>query len=107
MDEQDGLFADPRPVRKPVGPEPDPEALSTWQVAALRKALDAMGLVTMSERQAVIERHAGRPVASLRGLTFAEGLMISKALSAAETKSSGKQGSQWDNRGEDTWIDRM
>jgi hypothetical protein len=80
--------------------------LPGWQLAALRKPLDERGLVTMAERPAFIEQLVGRPVETLRDLTFAEARSASEAMAARKDPSS-TAGSTWDNRGEDTWIDRL
>lgn len=101
----DGLFADPRPVQ-PQQPAINTEELPEWQIASLRKGLDELGLVTMDERQALIVALAGRPVASLRDLTFSEARAITEEL-AARKGPSQTSGSAWDNRDTDTWIDQL
>lgn len=101
----DGLFADPRPAQ-PQASAIDLGALPDWQVAALRKGLDDLGLSSMQERQALIEELAGRPVASLRELTFSEARAISEELTARKGQPESS-GSAWDNRDEDTWIDQL
>ncbi|KQP66909.1 hypothetical protein ASF47_04170 [Nocardioides sp. Leaf285] len=80
--------------------------IADWQIDLLRKALDARGLTTMSERQSAIEAAAGRRVESLRTLTHDEGLHVLSRL--AQAPASGRVGkSAWDDRDEDTWIDRL
>lgn len=87
-------------------PQQQPTPVSDWQVDLLRKALDARGLTTMADRQQVIEAAAGRPVASLRDLTQDKALFVlSKLGEAPAEKVSGN--SAWDDREEDTWIDRL
>jgi DNA polymerase-3 subunit epsilon len=97
------LFGEPATVEASA---PARELLPDWQVANLRKALDALGVDSMTERQALIEDLAGRPVAALRDLTFAEARQVSEAL-AARRRTEASTGSAWDNRDEDTWIDRL
>lgn len=101
----DGLFADPRPVQ-PQPPATNTEALPDWQIASLRKGLDDLGLMTMEERQSLVVELAGRRVASLRDLTFAEARAVTEGLAARKgpTQSSG---SAWDNRDAETWIDQL
>jgi DNA polymerase-3 subunit epsilon len=105
MHDEEALFADPRPAATPR-PAPAAETLPDWQVDNLRKSLDALGLDTMAQRQALIEELAGRPVASLRDLNFTEARTVAEALAARRTDSA-ETGSAWDNRDGDTWIDRL
>ncbi len=104
MDEY--LFGDPDPMPDPRPPTSTSRGIADWQVTRLRSSLDAMGLTDMPERQAVVERLAGRPVASLRDLTFAEAVSVIERLT--RDKAAPKvQGSSWDDREEATWIDRL
>ncbi|QBX55449.1 hypothetical protein EXE58_08270 [Nocardioides seonyuensis] len=106
MHEDGALFGDPRPL--PQRPTPSAgETLPDWQIDRLRKGLDALGLVAMGERQALIEELAGRSVASLRDLTIVEARTIDEKLSARRTTTEASTGSAWDNRDEETWIDRL
>lgn len=82
-----------------------PAPIATWQVDLLRKTLDARGLTEMTDRQQTIEQYAGRPVASLRELTSEEAINILAKL--AEQRPAAGTGSLWDQRDEDTWIDRL
>jgi len=88
---------------------PTPPAITpaaNWQIDLLRKALDGQGLTTMTERQAAIESAIGRPVESLRAMTNDEAI---RALSELGGSSSARSSaaSAWDERDEDTWIDRL
>jgi hypothetical protein len=60
----------------------------------------------MADRQQAIEAAAEHPVESLRALTHDEALGI---LSRLGPSSEGQQRerSTWDNRDENTWIDRL
>lgn len=99
------LFGDDEPATVPVHAEA-PTAIADWQVDLLRKALDARGLTSMSERQQAIEAAAARPVDSLRKLTHEEGLRVLSCL--GQQHGSGRAAkSAWDDREEDTWIDRL
>lgn len=104
MSEDGVLFGspDPEPPRPTI---PTSEGLPRWQIDRLRQRLDALGLVTMAERQALIEELAGRSVASLQQLTSAEARAIDERLTPRRSRAS--EGSSWDNRDEDTWIDRL
>lgn len=59
----------------------------------------------MSDRRALIEEAAGRPVESLRALTHDEGLRVLAKL--GDDAPVRRVGSAWDERDEDTWIDRL
>ena len=85
-------------------PQRAAEPITQWQVDLLRKALDARGLQTMEDRQQAIEDAAGRPVQSLRALTHDEAMTVLTKLRQG-SQTTGR--SQWDERDEDTWIDRL
>lgn len=72
----------------------------------LRKALDARGLTTMAERQQVIEEAVGRSIESLRALTHNEALRVLSQLGQTPAPPTSSN-SAWDDRDEDTWIDRI
>lgn len=60
----------------------------------------------MADRQKAVETAAGRVVESLRALTHDEGLQVLSRL--GQQPSGGRSAaSQWDEREEDTWIDRL
>lgn len=106
MTEDLSLFGDEnQAVSKPRATTP-PAPVADWQVDLLRKALDARGLTTMEGRQQAIEIAVGRPIASLRALTHEEGLRVLSRLGAQPARSRAEK-SAWDDRDEDTWIDRM
>jgi DNA polymerase-3 subunit epsilon len=99
------LFGDDEPEQPATTARVEPP-IADWQVDLLRKALDARGLTTQGERQAAIAEHAGRPVESLRVLTHEEALRVLSRLGQTPAAKSGT-GSAWDERDEDTWIDRL
>ena len=101
----DGLFADLRQPQ-PAPPAVSPDRLADWQVAALRRALDDAGATAMVERQLLIERHAGRPVAALHDLSAVEARTVLEAL-ISQKQSAVDGPSNWDDRDGDTWIDRL
>ena len=104
MHEELSLFGED-PV-EPERPKDQPPPISDWQVDLLRKALDARGLTEMADRQKAIEAAAGRAVESLRTLTQEEALeVLSRLGSESPTRRSAT--SSWDDRDEDTWIDRL
>ncbi|WP_372733376.1 hypothetical protein [Nocardioides sp.] len=83
-----------------------PAPITDWQVDLLRKALDARGHTTMEERQQAIESAAGRKVTSLRSLAHDEGMQVLSRLGPPPSGGQSRRRS-WDDREEDTWIDRL
>ena len=82
-----------------------PAVAARWQIDLLRKGLDSRGVVDLAERQQVIEGVVGRPVESLKALTYDEALSVLKQF--GESAPASRSGSTWDERDEDTWIDRL
>jgi hypothetical protein len=99
------LFGDDQP-EEPARPVRTETSLADWLVDSLREALAARGLTTMAERQQAIEAAAGRPVDSLRSLTRGEALRVLERLGPEQESQTGSK-STWENRDEDTWIDRL
>lgn len=86
--------------------EQRPEPIRDWQVELLRRALDSRGLTQMADRQKAIETAAGRPVESLRSLSQEEALKVLTRF-GSQTPTTPVVTSGWDDREEDTWIDRL
>lgn len=99
------LFGDDVPSIPPVAAAPTSPPVSDWQVDLLRKALDARGLTDQKARRELIEQHAGRSLASLRDLTSEEALRVITALGRDAPQAQTR--SRWDDREDDTWIDRL
>ncbi|MGR7026341.1 hypothetical protein [Geodermatophilus sp. URMC 62] len=100
------LFGDDASPHEPTQPVATEATIADWLVNDIRTALTSRGLTTMAERQEAIEAVVERPVESLRSLTRAEALRVLSSLaSATAPQTSG--GSAWDDRDEDTWIDRL
>jgi hypothetical protein len=98
------LFGDELP-QAPGQPVPRDDSIPDWLVEDIRAALTALGLTTMAERQRAIEAAVERPVESLRALTRAEALRVMASLRSPSAPTDNA--SSWDNRDEDTWIDRL
>ena len=79
------------------------------QVQHIREAFQSAGIDEQSERKALIESVASRPVASLRELLAVEASLVLGAIrKLANAKPAQKSsGSAWDDREEDTWIDKL
>ena len=99
------LFGDDQPD-EPLQPIRTEASIADWLVDAIREAMTARGLTTMAERQHAIEAVAGRSVESLRSLTRAEALRVLTLLGSTPAPQTN-QTSAWDDRDEDTWIDRL
>lgn len=106
MHDEEALFGDPSPDQVPPTSS-DVDGAATWQVEQLRRALDGRGLKDMASRKRIVEELAGRPVTSLRDLSWVEARAIQEALGklGASTQTSAR--SSWDERDEPTWIDRL
>lgn len=78
------------------------------QVAQLRAAFAEAGIHEQHERKALIESYVVRKVDSLRDLHATDAHRLLNLLhqrKEAQPKIVG--GSAWDNREEETWIDRL
>lgn len=78
------------------------------QVLQIRAAFADAGIDQQNERKAVIESCVVRPVNSLRDLYATDArrvLSLIRQRQQARPKVAG--GSAWDNREEETWIDRL
>lgn len=110
MSDDLSLFGDddpglPEPTAAPSQRAPAP--VSDWQIDLIRKALDARGLAEMAARQERVEQVVGRALASLRDLSSEEALAVLSGLGAEPARSPSGEGSAWDQREGDTWIDRL
>lgn len=85
-------------------PVPTEAPIADWLVDAIRTALTDRGLASMAERQHAIEAAVERPVESLRSLTRAEGLRV---ISLLGSMPQSNRTTTWDDRDEETWIDRL
>ena len=103
MSFEPALFGDDEPAEQAQLLAPAP--VKEWQVELLRKSLDSRGLQSMDDRQRLVEEHVGRPIASNRAMTRDEAMaLLTKLGSNAPTRDFT---STWDNRDEETWIDRL
>lgn len=77
------------------------------QVRQIREAFDQAGIILQSERKAVIESTIFREVASIRELRAAEAGRLLARIRQRSAPKKPATGSAWDNREEDTWIDKL
>lgn len=110
MSSDESLFGDdettPTPSSPPAQINPTQQGIAEWQVAQIRQALSRLGLEDMAQRQQTIESFVGRSVEHIRDLRFSEAQALLEHLSKREP-SAITGGSAWDDREEDTWIDRL
>lgn len=83
------------------------ECLPSWQVDGLRESLDRSGLKSQAERRAAVEEIVGRSVGALRELTHREAGLVRDELRRRTYASRSESRSAWDERDEDTWLDRL
>ena len=100
------LFGDDASTEEPTQLVLTEAPIADWLVKDIRTALTSRGLTTMAKRQQAIEAIVERPVESLRLLTRAEALRVLSRLAPASAQQT-RSTSSWDNRDEDTWIDRL
>lgn len=77
------------------------------QVTTIRAGLDIIGIVDQKDRQAFVESVVLAPTASLRDLSALQARRVIDRLKDAQTSKSLSTGSLWDDRDEETWIDRL
>ena len=92
---------------EPVVPPAVTQPVAAWQIGQLRTALDNLGVTGMFERQKVVEELVGHPIVALKDLTFDEVRPLLEGLHARKAASPTSSRSAWDERDEDTWIDRL
>lgn len=77
------------------------------QVQQIRDAFAAAGVDSMDERRAIIESCTVRPVTSIRELLAKDVRPILRRIQERSLPPKPNSGSAWDNRDEDTWIDKL
>lgn len=73
----------------------------------LREAFTAAGIDSMDDRRALIESCTIRPVASIRELMAKDVRPILRRIEERSVTPTQTSGSAWDNRDEETWIDKL
>ncbi|MGY1792783.1 hypothetical protein ACI796_02215 [Geodermatophilus sp. SYSU D00525] len=106
MSDELSLFGDDASTEESTQPVLTEASIADWLVNDVRTALTTRGLTTMAERQKAIEAIVARPVESLRSLTRAEALRVVSSLASTRAPQTSRT-SAWDDRDEDTWIDRL
>ncbi|MDQ0826917.1 ABC-type thiamine transport system ATPase subunit [Arthrobacter sp. B2I5] len=77
------------------------------QVQQLREAFTAAGIDSMDDRRAIIESCTIRQVDSIGDLLARDVRPILRRIEERSLPAKQISGSAWDNREEDTWIDKL
>lgn len=77
------------------------------QVQQIREGLDTAGIIGQEVRQSTIQGYIARQIPSLRDLHAHEAHAIIQRLKQLKNATPAKIGSAWDQREEDTWIDKL
>lgn len=77
------------------------------QVAKLRREFERAGIMGQEERKEIVESVTGRPVASLHDLQDVEGQRILVLVKGINPRKPDRTGTAWDDREEETWIDKL
>ncbi|MDQ0148039.1 hypothetical protein [Pseudarthrobacter niigatensis] len=104
-DQEPGLFDLPRAGI--ASPAIEDVPISPEQIASIRSALDKAGIVSMAERQEVIQSCVIRSISNIRELYSRDVRQVLARIEGWGSKSEPTSGSAWDNREEDTWIDKL
>lgn len=104
----DALFDFGSPEDPQPAPIPQPDIpIKDHQVQQIRTGLDTAGIIDQDERQRTIQSYISRQVPSLRDLRAQEAHAIIQRLKHLQNAPPSKTGSAWDQREEDTWIDKL
>lgn len=104
--DDEGLFNLPAPAYSRPDEREEPR-ISINQIAILRGAFDDAGIMSMEERQKIIESCTIRPIANIRELLARDVRPILDRISQRINSTGLAVGNAWDNREEDTWIDKL
>ncbi|UOD83478.1 hypothetical protein [Paenarthrobacter ureafaciens] len=104
MSNEPGLFDMPNtPAPSPLEYLP----ISQEQVQAIREAFDEAGIEGQDERRSLVNSVITREVATLRELHSVEVRRVLTSIKRYTHVKPKASGSVWDNREEDTWIDKL
>lgn len=88
--------------------EPESSMMTERQRESLRAVFAALGLRTAREQFELVEILTGRRIKSPLDLSAPEAqALLVQLRHRAEQSGRSRTGSSWDDREEDTWIDRL
>lgn len=105
-DEEPSLFelAAAPATAEPVAAPP----ITADQIQKIRQAFQSAELNDQLQRKALVESVVIREVTSLRDLSALEGNRVLKRLWVNRSRAPiASEGSPWDNREDETWIDKL
>lgn len=93
-------------------PEIEPERIvrakiSDDQVAQICGAFDRAGIIGQEQRSAFVRERFVRPIGGLEDLFADETKKLLTNIFNESVHNEPSTGSAWDNRDEDTWIDKL
>jgi hypothetical protein len=103
--EEPGLFD--LPEAPPASRVIEDPPITPEQIASIRNAFDSAGIAEMAERQEVIQSCVIRKISNIRELYSREVRQVLARIERWGCQSEAVSGSAWDNREEDTWIDKL
>ena len=103
----DGLFDLDQLRQAPSPQKPDPVPAQERQIDQIRTLFESAGIEQQEDRRSFVESVIGAPAAGLRSLSRFQALQVIDALSRRVSTPRGTEGSAWDDREEETWIDRL
>ncbi|MCY1242909.1 hypothetical protein D9M72_559050 [compost metagenome] len=103
--EESGLFD--LPAAAPTSPVVEEIPISPEQIASIRNAFDNAGIASMAERQEVIQSCVIRKISNIRELCSRDVRQVLTRIEGWGRTQAAASGSAWDNREEDTWIDKL
>lgn len=101
----DGLFD--LPAATPAVDANLDSPISPRQIEQVRAAFEAAAITAMDDRQRIIQESTGRKVENIRQLLSREVMTILSYLDRTGLLIKKTHSSAWDDREEDTWIDRL
>lgn len=101
----DGLFDLPSAKQETAAILDSP--ISPRQVQQLRSAFVGAEIMSMDERQQIIQQSTGRQVENIRLLFSREVMAILSHIDRTGRRVETARNSTWDDREEDTWIDKL
>lgn len=104
-DEPSFLFEIKAPVSSPNVLAP--LLIKPEQIQEIRDAFERAGVVSQDDRKALIESVIMGEVESLRELKAVDTRRILQRINGLHSRNATSTGSAWDNREDDTWIDKL